>query len=114
MDPLKELVPEAFDVLVEQNGVAISEGAFSTKVKALMAVALSISTRCEPYLKVHVRRAREVGATPEEVAETIAVATLMEGGPAYVWSKHTMAELFTNEPTWTEPREPEGVLNQNG
>ena len=98
MDLLKELTPGAFAALARQNEVVMAEGALSTRVKELIAVALSISTRCEPCLRVHVRCAREAGATPDEVAETIAVATIMEGGPAYVWSKLTMAELFTDEP----------------
>ena len=82
MDPLKELAPEVFETILRQNEVVMAEGALPTRVKELIAVALSISTRCES------------GATPEEVAETIAVATLIEGGPAYVWSKQTMAELY--------------------
>lgn len=94
MDPLKELAPEVFETILRQNEVVMAEGALPTRVKELIAVALSISTRCEPCLRVHVKRARESGATPEEVAETIAVATLIEGGPAYVWSKQTMAELY--------------------
>lgn len=99
MDPLKELAPGAFEVLLQQNQLVMAEGALSTRVKELIAVALSISTRCEPCLRVHVRRAREAGTTPEEVAETIAVATLMEGGPAYIWSKRTMDELYPEGPT---------------
>ena len=97
MDLLRELAPGAFDALVRQNEAVMSEGALPTRVKELIAVAPSISTRCEPCLRVHVRRAREAGATPEEVAEAIAVATLMEGGPAYVWSKRMMAELYPDE-----------------
>ena len=94
MDLLRELVPGAFDALVRQNEAVMAEGSLPTRVKELIAVALTISTRCEPCLRVHVGRAREAGATPEEVAEAIAVATLMEGGPAYVWSKRAMAELY--------------------
>jgi AhpD family alkylhydroperoxidase len=99
MDPFKELAPMAFEVLVRQNQEVMAHGALPTRVKELIAVALSISTRCEPCLRVNVSRAREAGATPEEVAETIAVATLMEGGPACEWSKRTMAELYSDEPT---------------
>ena len=99
MDPYKKLAPETFEVLARQNQEVIAHGALPTRVKELIAVALSISTRYEHCLRVHIRRAREAGATPEEVAETIAVTTLMEGGLAYVWSKRTMVELYSDGPT---------------
>ena len=97
MDPLRDLAPGAFDALVRQNEAVMAEGSLPTRVKELIAVALSISTSSEPCLRVHVRRTREAGATPEEGAEAIAVATLMEGGPVYVWSKRTMAEPYPDE-----------------
>lgn len=99
MDPFKEMAPRAFEVLVRQNQSVMAHGALPTRLKELIAVALSISTRREPRPRVHVRRAREAVAIPEEVAETIAVTPLMEGGPAYVWSKRTMAELYPDGPT---------------
>ena len=98
MDPLKELGPEAYKILVSQNQLVMAEGALPTRVKELIAVALSTSTRGEPCLTAHVRRAREAGAPPEEMAETLAEATLMEGGPAYVWSKRTTAEINSDGP----------------
>lgn len=92
MDVLKELMPEAYQVLINQNTIVMKDSALSTKTKELMAVALSIAVRCEPCLKVHLRRAKESGATAEEIAESLAVATLMCGGPAYVWSKKIVDE----------------------
>lgn len=98
MDPLKELTPEAYKILVSQNQLVMAEGDLPTRVKELIAVALSISTRYEPCLMAHVRRAREAGASTEEVAETLAEATLMEGGPANLWSKRTIAEIYSDGP----------------
>ena len=84
---------------MRQDQLIMAEGALPTRVKELLAVALSFSTRCEPRLKVHVGRACDDGATPEEVAETIAVTALMDGGPAYAWSKRTMDELLRDRPS---------------
>jgi len=92
MDILKELEPEAHQVLIEQNDIVMREGSLSTKVKELMAASLSIAVRCEPCLKIHLRRAMDAGATKEDIAESIAVTTLMCGGPAYVWSRKTLEE----------------------
>jgi AhpD family alkylhydroperoxidase len=92
MDILKELQPEAHKVLIDQNTIVMKDGALSTKMKELMAVSLSIAVRCEPCLKVHIQRAIKAGATNNEIAEALAVTTLMCGGPAYVWSKKTVDE----------------------
>ena len=71
MDTLRELAPGAHDALVRQNEAVMAEGALLVKVRELISVALSISTRCEPGVRVHVRRAREAGATPEGVVEAL-------------------------------------------
>jgi len=92
MDVLKELQPEAYKVLIDQNNIVMKDGVLSTKVKELMALSLSIAIRCEPCLKVHIQRAIKAGATNPEIAEALAVATLMCGGPAYVWSKKIVDE----------------------
>jgi len=92
MDVLKELQPEAHGVLIDQNAIVMKDGALSTKMKELIAVSLSIAVRCEPCLKIHIQRAIKAGTTNDEIAEALAVATLMCGGPAYVWSKKTVDE----------------------
>ena len=92
MDVLKELQPEAHGVLIDQNAIVMKDGALSTKMKELIAVSLSIAVRCEPCLKIHIKRAIKAGTTNDEIAEALAVATLMCGGPAYVWSKKTVDE----------------------
>ena len=97
MDILKEFVPEAHKVLTEQNRVVMKDGALSTRVKELMAIPLSIAVRCEPCLKIHIDRAIEAGATEEEIAEALAVVTLMCGGPAYVWSKRIFDEKIKTQ-----------------
>ena len=52
--------------------------------------------------------------TPEEVAETLAEATSIEGGPANLWSKRTMAEVYSDGPMVEAAREDEGVLDPYG
>ena len=81
---LKKYHPDCFQALSNLAKVTMQKGALSTKVKELMAIALSIAAACEPCLKIHTRRALQLGATKQEIAETIGVAVLLLGGPADV------------------------------
>ena len=70
---------------------ATKAGALDTKVKELMAVAISISIRCEGCIAYHTRAAHKKGATREEMLETIVVAVEMGGGPSTVYGADALA-----------------------
>jgi alkylhydroperoxidase/carboxymuconolactone decarboxylase family protein YurZ len=53
----------------------------------LVAVAFSITSNC-----VHLRRALELGATPEEIAELLGITVLLNGGPSDVWTREAIAD----------------------
>jgi len=92
-------LPLAQDAINQLAGEAMKEGILSTKVKELMAVALSIAVHCEPCIRVHLRRALQAGASEAELAETLAVTVLLAGGPAEVWPRRVIEEeLKTNAP----------------
>lgn len=64
---------------------AMAEGALSAKFKELITLAISITSRCEGCIAVHVRGALRAGATRQEILEAIGVAVYMGGGPAMVY-----------------------------
>jgi AhpD family alkylhydroperoxidase len=64
---------------------AYADRVLSKKLKELIALAISISTRCDGCVAYHAKRVAELGASREEVAETIAVAVQMGGGPGMVY-----------------------------
>ena len=74
--------------LMEAAGKA---GALDAKTKELMALAIAIAMRCEGCIVYHVRTAQKKGASREELAETIAVAVEMGGGPAAVYGAEALA-----------------------
>ena len=78
----------AYAQLVEE---ATRDGALNTKVKELMAVAISIAVRCEGCIAYHTRAAHKHGATREELVETIAVAVELGGGPSTVYGAEALA-----------------------
>ncbi len=69
---------------------AVEDGALSAKTKELMALAISISSRCEGCIAYHVHDAVKAGATRPELVETLGVAILMGGGPASMYAAHAL------------------------
>jgi AhpD family alkylhydroperoxidase len=63
------------------------------KTKELMALSISIVTKCEPCMEWHLDQALQAGATDEEVYETIDVAIEMGGGPASAYARFVLRAL---------------------
>ncbi|BDZ67632.1 carboxymuconolactone decarboxylase family protein [Methanobacterium ferruginis] len=68
-----------YDSFLELEKKAFNEGSLSRKNKELMALAISIVTKCEPCIEWHVQQADIAGASDEEIYETIDVAIEMGG-----------------------------------
>jgi AhpD family alkylhydroperoxidase len=69
---------------------ATADGALTSSVKEMMALAISIVIGCEGCIAYHVHDAIEAGASRDEILETIGVAVLMGGGPASIYATHAM------------------------
>lgn len=78
-------IPETIAGFKQLHKAAMADGALSTKVKELIALAIGINVRCDGCIVSHVRSAVKAGATREEIAEAIGVSVLMGGGPATVY-----------------------------
>jgi len=72
---------------------AFSDGALAKKMKELMALSISIVTKCEPCMEWHLNQAMQAGATDEEIFETIDVAIEMGGGPAGAYARFVLKAL---------------------
>lgn len=72
---------------------AIAEGALSSSVEEMMALAISIVVGCEECIAYHVHDAVEAGASRDELLEAIGVAVLMGGGPASIYATHAMEDV---------------------
>ncbi len=64
---------------------ATAANALDTKTKELMALAIGIAVRCGGCVAYHTRAAVKQGANRQEIAETVALAVYMGGGPAAVY-----------------------------
>ncbi len=65
-------------------------GHLDAKTRELIAVAVSITLRCDGCITVHTDAARKLGATQEEIAEALGVAVSVNAGAALVYSTRVM------------------------
>lgn len=68
------------------SGEALKEGAVDAKTKELIAIGVSVYSRCEYCIIYHVYNALKVGATREEIMEAALVAGAFGGGPAVAYT----------------------------
>jgi AhpD family alkylhydroperoxidase len=77
--------PESMKAFGALSNAATASKAIDTKMKELMALAIGIAVHCDGCVAYHTKMAHQHGASREEVAETVALAVYMGGGPAAVY-----------------------------
>jgi AhpD family alkylhydroperoxidase len=87
---LSELAPEAFKGFVAFDAAALQAGAIPAKYKELMAVAVALTTQCPYCIDIHAKKARKVGATDQELAETTLLAAALRAGGAMTHGTHAL------------------------
>jgi AhpD family alkylhydroperoxidase len=64
---------------------AVADGALPAETKELIALVVAVVKQCDGCIAYHAKAAARRGATPDEVAEALGVALLMDGGTASVY-----------------------------
>lgn len=82
---LRQSTPDTMKAFGALSTAATASKAIDTKTKELMALAIGIAVHCDGCVAYHTKMAHQYGATREEVAETVALAVYMGGGPAAVY-----------------------------
>jgi AhpD family alkylhydroperoxidase len=59
------------------------DGQIPLKYRELIAIGVALTTQCEMCLDSHVKAATDLGATPEEIAETTFITAALRAGAAY-------------------------------
>jgi AhpD family alkylhydroperoxidase len=80
---LGKYAPEGFKAYSAMSAAAMKEGTLSAKFKEIIAVAVAHATQCPYCIDVHAKKAEQLGATNEELAEAIMVAADLRAGGAY-------------------------------
>ena len=82
---LRNAIPDVWAGFVDLHRAAVAEGALPARTKELMALAIAVVKQCDGCIAYHAKAAARLGASAEEVAETLGVALLMDGGTASVY-----------------------------
>ena len=83
---LRASTPDLMKAFGDLGRAATAAGALDTKTKELIALALSVAVRCDPCIGFHTQALAKLGATRQEVDETLGVAVYMGGGPSLMYA----------------------------
>lgn len=78
-DTIDTVKPSASDEFMAYMGKVNKPGAIDLKNKKLIALALSVVTKCEPCIKINTKAAEDAGASEAEVAEAVAMGIAFGG-----------------------------------
>jgi AhpD family alkylhydroperoxidase len=92
-DALKGLragAPDQMKAFSSLARAALEPKALPTKTKELIALAISVATRCDGCVAFHAKAAVEQGATRDEVLETMGMAIYMGAGPSVMYAAQAL------------------------
>lgn len=90
---LGKLSPDTVRGYATLSGAGSKTGHLDARTRELIALAVSISLRCDGCITVHTEAAHRLGATREEIAEALGVAIAINAGAALVYSTRTLDAL---------------------
>jgi AhpD family alkylhydroperoxidase len=88
---LRSSTPGVMKAFGELGRAATTPGAADARTKELIALALSVAVRCDPCIGFHTQALARLGASRQEVDETLGVATYMGGGPSLMYAASAVA-----------------------
>lgn len=91
LSSLRTSTPEVMKSFSDLGRAATSDGALDAKTKELIALALSVAARCDPCIGFHAKALVKLGATRQEIDETLGVTTYMGGGPSLMYAANAGA-----------------------
>ena len=83
---LARTAPEAMKAFAGLSAAVKGNGVLGVKEKEFVALGISVAVRCEACIAFHVEALMATGATREELADVLAMAIQMGGGPAVMYA----------------------------
>lgn len=90
---LRKSVPQVMTGFGAMAKASMTDGALDEKTKELIALAIGVATRCDGCIGFHTKALVRLGATLEEVHETLGVAVYMGGGPSAMYAANAVASF---------------------
>ena len=83
---LRKDIPDTMQAFSALAQAATRDGALDKKTKELIALALGVAARCDGCIGFHTETLVKLGATRQEVEETLGMAVYMGGGPSLMYA----------------------------
>lgn len=80
---------------------SLKDGALTELQKELIALAIAVTQRCDACIGFHVKALIRLGASREQIMETLGVCTYMGGGPALMYAAEAVRALDEMSPKAT-------------
>ena len=90
MQVLRKDISDTMQGFSAMAQAATKDGVLDKKTKELIALAIGVSTRCDGCIGFHADALVKLGATTEEVEETLGMAVYMGGGPSLMYAADAM------------------------
>jgi len=87
---LEANAPDAIKAFWAFDKAAMAAGAIPAKYKELMALAVALTTQCPYCIEIHSNKARETGASEQEISEAVGVAAALRAGAAITHGTHAL------------------------
>lgn len=88
---LRQELPDVMKGFNDLGKAASKAGALDEKTKELIAIALGVAAHCDACIGFHVRALVRLGGSKQELAEALAMAVYMGGGPSLMYAADTLA-----------------------
>jgi AhpD family alkylhydroperoxidase len=88
---LRKDIPDTLQGFSALAQAASRDGALDRKTKELMALALGVAAHCDGCIGFHAEALVRLGATRQEVEETLGMALYMGGGPSLMYAADAIA-----------------------
>lgn len=82
--------PEGMKAFWAFEKAAMADGAVPVKYKELIALGVALTTQCAYCIDIHSNKARQAGASPQEIAETALVAAALRAGGTVTHATHAV------------------------
>jgi AhpD family alkylhydroperoxidase len=88
---LRKDIPDTLQGFSALANAASRAGALDKKAKELIALALGVAAHCDGCIGFHVEALVRLGATRQEIEETLGMAVYMGGGPSLMYAADAIA-----------------------
>jgi AhpD family alkylhydroperoxidase len=90
LKPLRSDAEEPMKAFAALARSATQAGALDTKTKELIALAIAVATRCDGCVAFHADAAVRLGASRDEMLETMGMAIYMGAGPSVMYAAQAL------------------------